>query len=448
MQQSYARIRITAYDCTTSLGQSKSAGSRCATAEFFDWPLIRRRTYLCTPRHKLSWALNEPTGYLFANRASTQAVAQDVQWHDGAHEQWACHLITEKLIRLPCMTNQKRSLPTRRVTMRDVAKLAQVSQSTVSRVLSRTPQAIPIGEETRQRVLTAVEQLGYYPNLHAGSLRGQPTRLIAMMIADIANSFYHPMVRAVQDIAHHHGYDVLVANSDHLRANELHFCESLIRRPVDGIIMVPYHLTDEDLDRLLVQTNAAIAVLGRHITHPAVDVVGVDDSAAMFTLTEWLIHTRQHHRIAYIGVTNHFAVGARRHAAFMRAMAQAGLPVNPDYQQEGDWSVESGYQVMQSLLALPQPPTAVVVCNDQMAIGAMLAAERQGLRVPADVAVTGFDDIPAASWIRPRLTTVAQPAAAIGQALAHSVFQRITGVVTEQHQFHQIQCQLMIRESA
>lgn len=346
------------------------------------------------------------------------------------------------------MTNQKRALPLRRVTMRDVAKLAQVSQSTVSRVLSQTPQAIPIGEETRQRVLTAVEQLGYYPNLHAGSLRGQPTRLIAMMIADIANSFYHPMVRAVQDIAHLHGYDVLVANSDHLRANELHFCESLIRRPVDGIIMVPYHLTDEDLALLLVQTNAAIAVLGKHITHPDVAVVGVDDGAAMFDLTDWLIRARQHRHIAYIGVTHQFAAGARRHAAFIRAMTQAGLPINPDYLQEGDWSVESGQQVMQRLVGLPRPPTAVVACNDQMAIGALLAAEACGLRVPVDVAVTGFDDIPAASWIRPRLTTVAQPAAAIGQALANAVFQRIAGVVTEQHQFHQIQCQLIIRESA
>ena len=95
--------------------------------------------------------------------------------------------------------------------MRDVAKLANVSQSTVSRVLNPTPQPIPIGDATRQRVLDAVETLGYQPNLHAGSLRGQKTHLIAMLIADISNSFYHPMVRAVQDIAHQHRYDVLVA---------------------------------------------------------------------------------------------------------------------------------------------------------------------------------------------------------------------------------------------
>lgn len=346
------------------------------------------------------------------------------------------------------MTNQRRTQPAKRITMRDVANRAKVSQSTVSRVLKPTPQAIPIGEETRQRVLSAVEELGYYPNLHAGSLRGQRTHMLAMMIADIANPFYHPMVRAVQDVAHLHRYDVLVANSDHLRANELLFCESIIRRPVDGIIMVPYHLTNGDIEQLWVQTGAAIAVLGSHITHLAVDVVGVDDQRATYELTTWLIRERRHTRIAYLGVTSQFAVGVRRHAAYVAAMADAGLPINPDYFQEGDWSVESGQQAMIRLLQLSQPPTAVMACNDQMAIGAMLAAEALQARVPEDVAVVGFDDIPAASWLRPRLTTVAQPATAIGQYLASAIFNRIEGIVTEQCPLHQIQCQLLIRESA
>jgi len=345
------------------------------------------------------------------------------------------------------MTNYKRTQPARRITMRDVARRAQVSQSTVSRVLSPTPQGIPIGEETRQRVLHAVEELGYYPNLHAGSLRGQRTHMLAMMIADIANPFYHPMVRAVQDVAHLHRYDVLVANSDHTRENELLFCESIIRRPVDGIIMVPYNLTDDDIEALWSQTGAAIAVLGQHITHPAVDVVGVDDGQATYGLTSWLITERHHTHVGYIGVTSRFAVGVRRHAAYVRAMRDAGFAINPDYFQEGDWSIESGQQAMTRLLQLPHPPTAVLACNDQMAIGAILAAEAMKVRVPEDVAVAGFDDIPAASWIRPRLTTVAQPAAAIGRQLAEAIFARIEGIGMEQHQVYEIPCTWIVRES-
>ncbi len=150
--------------------------------------------------------------------------------------------------------------------MRDVAKLARVSQSTVSRVLSGATDTIPIGEKTRERVLKAVEQLGYQPNLHAGSLRGQKTRMVAIMVADITNPFYHPIIRAVQDVAYSHRYDVMVANSDHMQVSEQHFLESVIRRPVDGVLVVPYHLSDEELDDLIERTGAAIGVVGQHIS--------------------------------------------------------------------------------------------------------------------------------------------------------------------------------------
>ena len=113
------------------------------------------------------------------------------------------------------MSQSTRTQRSRSVTMRDVAKAANVSQSTVSRVLSGTSGRVPISEDTRQRVMEVVEELGYHRNLHAGSLRGQKTQMLAMMVADISNPFYHPMVRAVQDVARTHGYDVMLSNTDH-----------------------------------------------------------------------------------------------------------------------------------------------------------------------------------------------------------------------------------------
>lgn len=332
--------------------------------------------------------------------------------------------------------------------MRDVAKLANVSQSTVSRVLSPAPQAIPIGDETRQRVLDAVEALGYHPNLHAGSLRGQKTRMIAMLIADISNAFYHPMTRAVQDVAHAHRYDVLLANSDHERENELLFCEAIIRRPVDGVVLVPYHLNDQDLERLQSQTGAAIAVLGQHITHPTVDVVCLDDGQASYDVVSWLIHKRHHRAIGLIGVTQQFPAAVRRQVAYQQALTDAGIAVNPQYMTQGDWSVESGQIAMNSLLALPQPPTAVFAVNDHMAIGAILAIQAAGKRVPEDIAVVGFDNVPPASWISPKLTTVAQPAAAIGRRLAEAVFERIDGLVGDDRRVFEIPFTFVERESA
>ncbi len=332
--------------------------------------------------------------------------------------------------------------------MRDVAKLANVSQSTVSRVLSGASDLIPIGEETKARVLDAVKQLGYQPNLHAGILRGQKTQLIAVMIADIANPFYHPLVRAVQDVARSHRYDVMIANTDHMRDGELLFCESIIRRPVDGVLMVPYHLADQDFDELIERTGAAVAAMGQHIQHPGVDTVFGSDDVGVYEAIMWLHRVRGHARIGYIGVTEAFAAGARRRQAFDQALHDAGLAIPSAYMQMGDWSAESGAAAMRALLALDAPPTAVFVCNDLMALGALETAAELGLRVPEDVAVVGFDDIPPASWVRPRLTTVAQHPGEMGLRLAHALFERIQGEYAGPGRRYEVPCRLIVRESA
>ena len=335
----------------------------------------------------------------------------------------------------------------RAVTMRDVARLANVSQSTVSRVLSGVEDGIPIGEETRQRVLEAVESLGYTPNLYAGSLRGQKTLMIALMVADIANPFYHPMVRAVQDVAHLHRYDVMIANTDHTREGEMTFIEAVIRRPVDGVIMVPYHLTGEDYDRLAARTDVAMVTLGQHVNHPQVDTVYADDDRAVLEATQWLIEARGHSRIGFIGVTSSFSAGARRRTAFLDALRHAGLPIYPEMFEIGDWSSASGEHAMRVFLALPKPPTAVFAVNDLMAIGAMEAVQEAGLRIPQDVAILGFDDIPPATWVRPQLTTVAQHPAEMGRVMAEALFERIQGEYSGAGRRFKVPCQLVIRQS-
>lgn len=338
--------------------------------------------------------------------------------------------------------------PKTKVTMRDVAKAAGVSQSTVSRVLNNNAVGIPIGEETRRRVLDAVQSLGYYPNLHAGSLRGQKTQMLAMMIADIANPFYHAMVRAVQDVARLHRYDVMIANSDHARENELHFMESIIRRPVDGVFLVPYHLTSEHIDEIIARTGSAVVAVGQHINHPLVDTVHGADYDALFDAVAWLHRARGHHRIGFIGVTEVHSAGARRHAAFEAAVQTLGLADDPELYVTGDWSEASGEVAMQALLALTQRPSAVVAINDLMAIGALEAARAANLRVPEEVAVVGFDDIPAAAWVRPRLTTIAQYPADMGRILTEALFERINGVVEGPGRRFSVPCKLIVRESA
>jgi LacI family transcriptional regulator len=325
------------------------------------------------------------------------------------------------------MASPTRKSSRKAATMRDVAKLADVSQSTVSRVLSGTKQPIPIGEDTRQRVMDAVAQLKYQPNLHAGSLRGQKTRMLAIMIADITNPFYHAIVRAVQDEANIQNYDVMIANSDHTLEGEKRFAESVIRRPVDGIIMAPYHLDDDDLGELIDRTGAAIAAIGQHLNHPQIDVALGNDEVATYKVVKWLHQTKGHTNIAFIGVTDRFPAGARRRRGFEQALNDSGLEMASTYEQVGDWSLGSGYKAMEKLLKLPEPPTAVFVANDVMAIGAMEAVKQNNLKIPDDIAVVGFDNIPAASWIYPPLTTIAQYPEKMGEQLSKALFQRIHG---------------------
>jgi DNA-binding LacI/PurR family transcriptional regulator len=331
--------------------------------------------------------------------------------------------------------------------MRDVAKLAGVSQSTVSRVLSNTPSSVPISEETAQKVFAAVAHLGYYPNLTARSLRAQHSFMIAIMIADISNAFYHFIVRTVQDIARQHHYDVLIANTDQIYENEKSFCEAIMRRPVDGVIMVPYHLTDEEIDQFINRTGTPVVALASYLKHKAVDVVFADDESGTYNAVKWLINDKHHERVGFIGVPENYPPGMRRHNGYKRAMQDARLPLIPEYQQQGDFTVESGQTTMHTLLSLPQPPTAVFICNDLMAIGAINMALDMNFRVPQDIAVVGFDNIPEATLIRPKLTTVAQFPVDMGRQLAVALLERIEGQETGPRRAFELPLQLIERDS-
>jgi LacI family transcriptional regulator len=321
-------------------------------------------------------------------------------------------------------------------TMHDVAKLAGVSQPTVSRVLNGNSTQVPISDDTRQKVQWAVEKLGYRPNAVARSLRTQRTQTVALMIADISNSFYHPIARAVQDVARQYDYEVLISNSDHIYDYERHFCEIVLRRGVDGAILVPTHLTADELDNYASQTHIPFVVLGHHINHPNIDVVYMDDELATYETTLWLIRECGHAQVGYIGVPPFYPPGPRRLSGFTRAMMDTGLAVNPHFVLDGDFTLEGGKRVAQQLIQQGTLPSALMVANDLMAIGIILALQDAGYRVPEDVAIVGFDDIPEATIVRPTLTTIAQNPGEIGERLANALFERIEdSAITERRVF-------------
>jgi LacI family transcriptional regulator len=321
------------------------------------------------------------------------------------------------------MTNAKKYK--KPATMHDVAKLAGVSQPTVSRVVNQADTPISISDETRIKVLAAIEELGYRPNMLARSLRTQQTQMIAVLVADISNSFYPQIAHAIQDVAREHNYDVLIANSDHIYENEKYFCEAMTRRPVDGVIMVPIHLTTEDLGDFFAQTNTPISVLGRYIQHPNIDVVYVNDEQAVYEAVSSIIVANGYKKIGYVGVPDDLPPGPRRFRGFMRALDEAQLTLNPDFVVTGDFTLESGRQAAYQLMQLDEMPDALMVVNDLMAIGAILTLQKAGYRVPEDIAVIGFDDIPEATIVRPALTTIAHDPVDIGHKLVRLLFERI-----------------------
>lgn len=332
-------------------------------------------------------------------------------------------------------------------TMHDVAKLAGVSQSTVSRVLNQSSFAIPVSDETRQRIIEAVEQLGYQPNMTARSLRTQRSQMIAIMIGDISNAFYHPIVRVVQDVAQARDYDVMIFNGDHLYENETRFLASILRRPVDGVIMAPHRLTTEDLDRFIRRSSIPMVALGAQVTHPMVDVVGGSSEPATYDAISWLIKAKGHRRIGFMGIAGDMPPGPPRLQGYLRAMADAGLPIEDTFIQKGEFTNEGGRAAMAAFLQQPDPPTAIFACNCLMAIGAIQVAQSRNLAIPNNVSIMAFDDIPEAAIIQPALTVVARDLPMIGHQVANILFERIDGQVTGPGRFFQNQWKVIERDS-
>jgi LacI family transcriptional regulator len=332
-------------------------------------------------------------------------------------------------------------------TMYDVARLAGVSQPTVSRVLNQNDTAVAISDDTRQRVLAAIQELGYRPNVLARSLRTQKTQTVALLIADLANGFYHSLARAVQDVARQHDYEVFIANSDHLYENERHFCETVSRRSVDGVIMVPIHLTTEELSVFIAETHTPVAVLAEQIHHDQIDVVYIDDERATYEATRWLIDERGYKSLGFIGVEENLPPGPRRFRGFSRALAESGLTLDPRFNIKGDFTRENGEEIARTLIAGGDLPRALVIVNDLMAIGVMLTLQEAGYNIPNDVAIIGFDNISEAIIVRPALTTIAQYPRSIGQKLAELLFSRIEDPSLARR-VHMDSFKLIVRDSA
>ncbi|HWK27417.1 MAG TPA: LacI family DNA-binding transcriptional regulator [Solirubrobacter sp.] len=300
-----------------------------------------------------------------------------------------------------------------RPTLADVASLAGVARSTASMVINGVEHA-RVAEDTRARVLAAVDQLGYRPNAAARGLRTQRTHLFGFVGDEIAASAYAgETITGAQDVAWAADHLLLIANTGRDPDVQRAAIDAMLDRQVDGLIIAAMSAREVDVEPLRLLSVPCV-LLNCFGTQPLFPEIVPDDERGGFDAATLLLDAG-HTRIAFInGSADKHAANARERG-FLAAHAQRGLTHDPVLRAHGNWWPDGGYEHTQRLLALPDPPTAIFCANDRMAVGAYEALKELGLDVPGDVSVLGYDDMELAQHLRPALSTMALPHYEMGQ---------------------------------
>lgn len=306
-------------------------------------------------------------------------------------------------------------------TIRDIAKRAGVSTSTVSHVINKTRH---VREETRARVLEAMSELNYSPNRLAQSLRSRQTFTVGVLLPNSANPYFAEVLYGIEHTCFEHGYNVIIGNAGDDPKREVTYLKTLLSRQVDGILLISTGAYDDVQQQLKNYENTAVVLVDRPSQQKDYDEILTDNRQGGLLATHHLIELG-HRRIGCIGGPVSLANSAERLAGYYAALDEAGITRDDALIRDGEFDYNSGYAAASHLLSLSNPPTAIFACNDLMAIGALCAAHEKGLRVPDDLSVIGYDDVTPASYSVPRLTTIAQPARDLGKLAVDRLVHRL-----------------------
>ncbi|WP_407267820.1 LacI family DNA-binding transcriptional regulator [Radiobacillus sp. PE A8.2] len=290
----------------------------------------------------------------------------------------------------------------------DVAQKANVSTATVSRVLANSS---IVKEETKKKVLKAIKELNYQPNVLARQLRTLEAKTIIVVVPDISNPFFSNVLRGIESVAKEKEYLVLLVDADNDVEQESKCLNILRQKKADGMILLTAKMDANMLERMAEEYPIVVAC--EYFEGSNIPTVSVDNISGARKATEFLIN-HGHKRIGTISGPLDSVLGQDRLKGFCQAMTIYNLSVDPILIQKGDFSYESGLKLTKDLLALNQPPTGIFAANDEMAFGAINSIKSIGLNVPNDISVVGFDDIKFSSIFEPSLTTISQPAFEIG----------------------------------
>ena len=325
--------------------------------------------------------------------------------------------------------------------MRDVAERAGVSKTTVSHVINTTRF---VEEETKQRVLRAIAELGYRPSVVARSLTTKRTQTVGVVVSDSSNHFFTEVLSGIEEVLLPEDYALLVCNTAEILEREAHYLDLLLRQRVDGIIAAATSqrwdvLTEAEIEHM------PVVFVDRRFEGLDGPFVGVDNERGAYLGTTHLIECG-HRRIGILAGFERLSTMRERLAGFRQALQEHDIPLPGECVVNSPLSIEGGRDAMRQLLTLPERPTAVFLNNNLLSLGALLAIRDLELRCPEDVAVVGFDDHPWAAVSDPPLTIVRQPAERVGQAAAEMLLALINDEkVSEPHIV--LDCEVVPRQS-
>jgi DNA-binding LacI/PurR family transcriptional regulator len=328
------------------------------------------------------------------------------------------------------------------VTIRDVAAHAGVSRATVSRVLNNNP---AVNEVLRDRVLEAVRALGYQPNRTARRLRAQTSSVIGLIVSDIQNPYFISIIKGVEDVAYAHQMSLILCNSDEDPAKEQMYLHVMAAERVAGLVIVPSQTTNTQNLTQLKQLGIPVILLDRFAPDVEVDAVKVDNERGAYDAVRHLAGLG-YKRIAIITGVLSLTTGRERYAGYQMALAAAGLPHDLSLVKEGNFKAESGYRLTRELWASARPPDALFISNNMMTLGALRALRELAVRVPQQIALVGFDDMPWSGDLYSPLTAVSQPTYELGAEAVTLLLRRLADP-TSPFRTVMLQSRLIVRES-
>jgi len=333
----------------------------------------------------------------------------------------------------------------KRATINDVARVAQVSKKTVSRVINQSPF---VRQDTRDRVQAVIDELGFIPDPQARGLAFRRSFLVGMIYDQPSPTYVVNMQQGILDALKGSGLELVVHPCSRTSATLLEDIRGFVERQrLFGVIMPPSVSEDESVIELL-----------RELDCPYVRIasVALDEPEAMVVTNDWMgaaeaarhLADLGHRRIGLVRGLTLFRSSAVRSKGFIDALADRGVPLDPAYDIQGAYTFESGVEAGHALLSLPEPPTAIFTLNDDMALGVMQAARERGLELPRDLSVVGFDDLPMAARVWPNLTSVRLPIREMGRMAAEKLLAPMRGVDPAKLVQPEVRPALVVRQSA